>query len=226
MMARHYEELFTGIEHLELMNCTDLPSCAKDYRRPMNYMNFVYAEGLHLNLHKQLLEIETTIQKANEESSGAKGKLLIYTSERDRALYEKQFDCKTTSFLLYVPHDQIQGVYNNADILVHVEAFDSELIACTKYSISTKISEYMLSEKVILCYAPRNIAVYEYIESNDAGLFAPNFDEMQKAIRICLGDDPKLAKMGRNGRKVALVAHTTAAGRRILMNAIEKLLRV
>lgn len=225
MMAQHYDNLFTKIRHFPLMNCIDLSDYTNKQKHIRNQQTFVYAGGLHLNRHKQLIMIEKAIRIANETGENAStGKILIYTSEKDREQFEKCFDQRITCFLPYVPHNQIQIVYETADVLVHVEDFDPGLISFTKYSISTKISEYMHSGRPILCYAPKNIAVYKYIESISSGICASSDFELQNAIMICLNDESRLAEMGANGRKAALSAHSFEAGHNTLMRAIEMIL--
>lgn len=224
MMAQHYNKLFDGVRHFALMNCTNINNCSTERLDKLGVVNFVYTGGLHLNRYEQLLTIETAIKQINEKQNKVYGRLLIYTGEQDKNLYEKKFCKEITSFIPFVAHDQIQKVFETADILVHVESFDMELISYTKYSISTKISEYMLSGRPILCYAPSTIAVYKYIDSNNAGVCASNPVELQTAIETCIYDQTQMIEKGRNGRAIAASNHTPIVGYKILMSAITLLL--
>lgn len=127
-----------------------------------------YTGGMHLNRWKILIEVELCIAKLREK--GMLTRLQIYTTDQDREKYEDMFNPNVTEFKKFLPHYEVYRAYEQSDILLHIESSDPKIMEFTKYSLSTKIPEYMSSGKPILCFAPSNLAVYEYINNSGAGV--------------------------------------------------------
>ena len=53
-----------------------------------------------------------------------------------------------------VPYREVQEILGDADILVHAESFDPVYRLWTRYSMSTKIPEYMMAGRCVLAYGP------------------------------------------------------------------------
>jgi len=216
-MAKEYSSK-SGINYYGLMNPADVSNKYNtQIKNSDNKIKIIYTGGLHLNRYKSLLDVEKVIQNSLELKN--KCILHIYTSENDQYL-SGLFDNSVTLFHKYVPHDKINDIYNSADILLHIESFDNEQISFVKYSLSTKISEYLASGKPIVCYSPKNIAVYEYIEENSAGYSSSDpIDLSQKLLKLI--NDPRLREyFGANGIETARNKHTTEASLDTLFKAI------
>lgn len=167
---------------------------------------FTYIGGLHLNRWESLLKLDSCIGELKK--SGIAARLFIYTLDGDAAIFSARFDQDCTEFRNYLPHDQIIQAYSHADILVHVESFDEEVVQYTKYSLSTKIPECMAIGKPILCYAPAGLAVSEYIKDSRSGIAADNYNDLLKAAAILASDARLRGELGENGRTVARNEHT------------------
>lgn len=59
---------------------------------------------------------------------------------------------------------EVYGIQAQADVLLHVEAFNRKSRYITRYSISTKISEYLASGRCILAVGPEDVASIEYLK--------------------------------------------------------------
>lgn len=169
---------------------------------------FSYVGGLHLNRWQSLLEVERVVAEVNNSSIAAE--LYIYCPESDKEKHQKRFDPGVTSFLGYLPNDRIGKAYQRADILIHVESFNEQVVKYTKYSLSTKIPECMAAGKPILCYAPLGLAVSEYIAATGAGLVVENQKDLLAAA-YRLADDADLRQyMGQKGIKTIRNFHSNA----------------
>lgn len=81
---------------------------------------------------------------------------------------------------------QLQG---KADILVHVESFNLKNKLLVRYSISTKIMDYLCAGRTILAIGPKDIASMEYLRSNEVALCANSVEEVDSLINS-LKDNP------------------------------------
>lgn len=228
-MACEYDKRFSPVHHLVLMNSVQMndsygSSINNKYECKQNCVFFSYLGGLHLNRDKQLLEIQKGIADFNCTDTKTAVKLRIYTSKKDRDRFETEFDSEITEFCEYVEHEKIFQEYKKADVLIHIESFDQDLIEFTKYSVSTKISEYMFSGKPILLYAPKEIAVYQYIEDCECGVSVCDEFSMHKAIERLVSDSIYREQLGERGVKNALKKHTVEAAHQTLLIACGKLL--
>ena len=177
LMADEYTRRF-HIPHVPLMNSVAIDSFVCDENKRNDPPIFVYAGGLHLNRWRNLHEIAQVI--------GDRGRFIIYTGNQDRGLYETEFADLNVEFRDYVPHDRIHEVYEKADILVHTEVENPTGNRFFKYSISTKIPEYLATGKNILFYGPKDIGLYQYLQTNNVAFCAGNISELSDAVNIIL----------------------------------------
>ncbi|UUZ61046.1 glycosyltransferase family protein [Nocardioides sp. B-3] len=214
LMAAEYTRR-TGLNYLPLMNAVDTT------RTPTTppstgTVRVVYTGGLHLHRQRALLDVEAAIRGAGGAS------LTIHTGLTSRWA-EPLFDPAITTFAPYVPHDQIHGVYADADVLVHAESADPDIAAFIRYSISTKISEYLAAGRPILCYAPAETALHQYVAGSGAGIAVSTAAEVSTAVRALVADPALRAEMGVRGVELARAGHSGAQAHETLVRAIRVL---
>lgn len=164
-------------------------------------LNFVYAGGLHVGRHKSLHILAEFACKIESV------RVIVYTSVNDRNMYEALYPNDNVIFKSYVPHERMNEVFEEADVMLHIESFDERVIEFTRYSLSTKIPEYMASGRPILCYAPQNIASYQYISETDCGVCISDESELSAGINE-LTDIQHRNYYGENGKKNAAQRHS------------------
>lgn len=130
---------------------------------------FIYAGGLHLGRWKTLLLLSQAI-----ESKNINAEIKIFTSEENRLKYQNEFSKNSVLFSNYVSQDELNLEYSLADVLLHVESFDDKDLQFTKYSLSTKIPEYLCSGKLILAVGNSELASIKYFKDNNAGYVIDN----------------------------------------------------
>lgn len=204
-------------ENQRSIKCCVLMNSIKEFKTPLlnkdeNKIKIIYAGGLHLKRYESLKKIEQAIRDINDE----KIQLIIYTSDKDREAYSAIFSNEITKFKNFIPHDQVDKIYQEADILVHIESFDKNKIMFTKYSLSTKIPEYMISSKPILCFAPAELTVHKYINENKVGISTSNEVELQSAIKKLVSDKELRKFLGNNGVICAKKNHTIEHAHKIM----------
>jgi glycosyltransferase involved in cell wall biosynthesis len=219
-MADHYKAEY-GADYAVLMNCVDFPESRTNVAyKEKNIIKFVYAGGMPIGRHEQLIEVQNSILSFNSEHTTISATLIIYTSNRDRNSYSMLFDSKITEFRDYVPHENVGKVYEEADVLIYTESFEKSMVEYTKYSMSTKIPEYMSSGKPILCYAPETIAVYEYIKAEQTGICAKNKTDLNEAVKVLVTSPEKRKYFGENGIETAKKNHSKNKAEAVLREVL------
>ena len=178
---------------------------------------FVYAGGLHLGRNEALLQVARAIQFCNEKNK-TQGQLNIYTGVEGRKLFQKEFEGLPVCFYDSVDHKFIWEILKRADILLHVESQNLKVFPFIKYSISTKIPEYLATGKLILYYGPRSTALYKYLKGNDVALVADNFDV------LCLKVEEAMIQL--DFSRIQIAAVDLCKKRHMMENNCEKLKRI
>jgi len=218
MMANAYM-LRSRIEYYPLMNAINKNMIGVPNATEGASCRIVYTGGLHLNRYRSLFDVQTCVRHLNE--CGYPCTILVYTTQRDAYLKEL-FDDHFVIFKEYVVHEKIYSVYDSADILLHIESFDEDQMLFTKYSISTKISEYLSSGKPILCYAPKEIAVYQYIKNCEVGYSASSNESLYIHLLKLIQSAELRKRLGSNGINVALTRHTYEAAQEVLYGSMRR----
>lgn len=181
-MAAVYEKE-TGIRHSVVMNSVDTRSYLCLPRKNDGVVRFVYAGGLHLGRNNILLAIGEIIDRICEEG-GRRVQFSIYTGSENIELFAEQFThLKHTNLYPAVPHEEIKQVYMESDVLVHVESDSVEDNEFFKYSVSTKIPEYLATGLTILFWGSKELYLYNWLKENALAYTVSNADEGKKLIQ-------------------------------------------
>jgi len=93
--------------------------------------------------------------------------LYIYPGTESNYLNKLVVNNKNIQIKKYIPHSNIQLVYQNSDLLFLPLGFTKKSRRYTRLSMPTKTTEYMASMVPILLYAPPEIALTEYALNNN-----------------------------------------------------------
>ena len=130
---------------------------------PRDGLTMVYAGGLHYNRWQVLADIGHVLSEINR-SSDTQCRLKIYSSQHiAEDIVRAMTASDAAEFCGGASAAQIAEIYADADILLHVESFDTKAIASTKYSFSTKIPEYLSAGKCVLAVGPAEVASVGYL---------------------------------------------------------------
>lgn len=186
-MAEEYTKE-TGIKHIDIMNSIKVGDFVCKKKDSDDEFTLVYAGGIHLGREKALVQVSEVIEKLAENSE-KKIRFNIYTSDSDMSMYKDLFErFGHTHFKKYVPHDKIKEVYESADALIHIEN-DLSDNGFFKYSISTKISEYLSSGRPVVFFGPDNIYLYEFLKENKVAQAVSDVNSLENALRNLASND-------------------------------------
>lgn len=149
--------------------------------------SFVYLGNLYYNREKSLADIGIVLDELNKEY-GMACRLDIYSGDISDTIKNSFNGIKSINLHGFVIGTEYENVKSQADVLIHVEAFDEDSYDMVKFSISTKIADILSSGKVLLAYGPPNVASIRHLTDN--GYICSVFDkkELKKKINLILID--------------------------------------
>jgi len=186
LMRKTYASI-TGKDSEIIMNMT--PSLYDPRYDSHNNENIVmvYAGSLYYGRDTILGKIADVALHYNSKivSDNKKVEIRVYSNstptDESRAVFERDGCCTYCGSL---SPDELKVVLNCSDVLLFVESFDSEMQEKTKYSLSTKVPEYMSVRKPIFAIGPEGIGSIDYLSDVAFCAFCENKieDELMKLV--------------------------------------------
>jgi len=132
-------------------------------------------------------------------------KLDIFTKDFNEDDLEPIREIRNVKVYPSVPHDQIPGLLTRYDLLLLPLDFTPDGIRFAKYSLPTKATEYMLTGKPILVFAPEETAVSKFFKENDCGycLTDNSPDAIRSTLSYLVSNKAYIDHIGENAIKVA-----------------------
>ena len=215
LMARDYEKLFskpcrfftTVIEQEPYLRAESLrnepqPSAQGADSRALR---LVYAGNLGLERWRVLADLGHCLEILKEE--GIEAHLEVYCSAEDQRLYRRKIEqASTASVVDWVPPEKLPALLVSADVLVHVESEDPDLLRYTRYSFSTKLSQYMMAGRPLLLVGPVAAGSMREVQRMESGVVVDSKEpeELMARLRHLLMDDLYRERLGNTARERAL----------------------
>ena len=139
--------------------------------------------GIHLNRWKSICKLGKLFNELNEENNW-NIQLNVYTVKEPDEEILQAFNKSYISYKGGLEYDEVLVTIKKSHFLLHVESFDKENRLYTKYSISTKIPEYLASNRGIIAYGPEEIASIEIFKDNNFGYCLPDNTKIAKQIVV------------------------------------------
>jgi glycosyltransferase involved in cell wall biosynthesis len=180
-------------------------------------LQLVFTGNIGLNRWKSLKVIADALENIN--CAGIKLQLRIYTATPVTKKMERALNRGESSFLMgSVPASRVPELQKEADILVHVEAFDLKNKLTVRQSFSTKIVDYLKAARPILAVGPKDVASIDHLIKNNCAIVADNRRELEEKLRSVIADKTKLRAIARNGYACGRRYHNKQDIQTMLMN--------
>ena len=184
---REYTKIF-GDKFEVLTKCSDFDDSKRpELKTPGDTLKMIYAGNVSKGRYEILSELAKAVEALN--SDGKKFMLDIYTST---PLSDKQKArlCIDGCCALHPPvsYGEIRKLQAQADILVHAEAFDLKERLATHQSFSTKIVDYLATNRCILAIGDKSCASIDYFVRNSCGAVALSKDEITVQLEKLYSD--------------------------------------
>lgn len=146
----------------------------------------IYTGSLYYKRDEIIGELAKEISNLNQNNP-IQAKLIVYSNYEPTEKQKKKFLIDEVSFFGgSLNKTDLKKVLNKADILVFVESFDIKHIEKIKYSISTKVSEYMSVGKPIFAIGPNNVGSMKYL--SDIAICCNRSELIKNKLEIILND--------------------------------------
>jgi hypothetical protein len=188
-MEHDYRKQFK-IQSIPMMNMVDLTSVQQlpnsRVDRGSSTIQFCYTGGLHLNRWEVLLAIGKSLDRL-AESEKFEISLDVFTATLLKPRIRNKFHGITCiSFHDPLSAQEVRKLQSTCDFLLHLESFEKKDRDITRYSISTKIPEYIVSGSCTIAVGPDDIASIEYLQKNGLAIVI-NRDQADYLDK-CFGD--------------------------------------
>lgn len=221
-LKKAYGEGF-GVETTTLMTgsstaVADRAKCAEAPR------SVCYFGNIRCNRYLSLAQVGKTLQEINRER-GTDYRLKIYSSEKDPEILETLQSVPTVELCGFVTGDAFREAFGRAELLLHVEAFDSQSIDYVRHSVSTKIADSLASGKPLLAYGPEEVSSMKHLCRHRCALIAHD-PEALKQMLLTAFTDPEIAKeTAQRALQTARCCHSSDQNGQQLQQIVEKVTR-
>ncbi|MEU5784492.1 glycosyltransferase family protein [Micromonospora lupini] len=213
-MAREFERRYR-LPFAAFGNCVDAADFADPGGRAPDRpagtpVELVYVGGLHLDRWRSLRRVGEAVGRL--AARGAPARLTVHAPAVDVGRYGGAFAGMPAVHLgRSLASDEVSGVLRRADVLVHVESFAAEHRRYTRYSLSTKIPQYLAAGRPVLGFGPAELASMAHLAAADAGAVVGHDDPaaLAAALGPLCADAELRARLGRRGLAYAVRHHRT-----------------
>ena len=175
-------------------------------RQPDGTLRLVYSGNLGLERWKALRVLALALHSL-AQGDIPPVRLAIYAPEDQLRLHQ--------AALMVLPIVELCGwkrpqelpqLFHDADMLVHVESNDPTIAAYTRFSFSTKLSQYMMAGRCILGVGPAEAGSLKMISQTGAGIVTGEMEPtaLARVIAPVLSDHAQQKALGEQGRQWAL----------------------
>lgn len=219
-MSKRYEGQF-GIPCADYMNSIK-PGGFSIKNVDDHRIIFSYIGNLHSNRWRCLADVGEALEKISKITKTSI-ELRIYSASdigANEVSILKGVSC--IRLMGSVSPSEVQQKQREADILVHVEAFDKRSKNSTMYSLSTKIPEYMNVGVSIFAYGPSDIASIEYLKDNEIAFVCDEREKLADVLNSSITNIEQREKYIQKGILLAREKHDIdKVGKRFVNSIID-----
>lgn len=210
--TKHFSLPCTTIMTGASFEISDIKSLYRsDFHDPLS---MVYLGNIRCKRYVSLIQIGKVLEEITRES-GKRYKLKIYTPEKEDEILKPLKEISTIQLCGFVSGQDYLNVLCSAEILVHTESFDPEMIDLVKSSISTKIADSLASGRKIFAYGAEEVASIKYLKSTGGAYVSTSSSTLKEIIIKAFQDTDddvircalNAANINHNARKNSEVVH-------------------
>ncbi|MEU5724520.1 glycosyl transferase family 1 [Micromonospora sp. NPDC047738] len=211
-MAREYERRYR-LPFATFGNCVNAaefaaPDASPDLEQDRPVVELVYVGGLHLDRWRSLRRVCEAVGLLAARDVPVR--LTVHAPTADLVHYGDAFAGLSAVRLgRSLDSAEVGAVLRRSDVLVHVESFAAEHRRYTRYSLSTKIPQYLAAGRPLLGFGPAELASMAHIGAARAGVVVGVDDPTALATelsRLCT-DRALRDRLGRQGLAYAVRHH-------------------
>lgn len=178
-------------------------SAEADRTEGSEVVRLVYTGNLQLQRWRVLRLVGEALSALRAE--GLNGTLQVYCSPRNHRAYAEQLEIPGVVTLeAWVPAAKLPRLLVGADVLLHVEHPDPQILEYTRHSFSTKLSQYLMAGRCTLLCGPSEAGAMREIARIGGGMVVEaSVEAVTRSLRRLLSDAALREEMGHQAREVA-----------------------
>lgn len=223
IQKQEYEKIFTPPCKV-LTKCADFSDERKPvFKEPDDVLKMVYAGNISQGRYEILAELAKTTEKLNK--NGKCFQLDIYTLT---PLKTKQMEALSTESVHLHPavsYSEIREIQKNSDILLHCEGFSLKEKLAVHQSFSTKIVDYLETNRCILAIGDDYCASIKYFIDNDCGAVVTSKNEIKSCLLKLCDNHDLLKQYADNAWEIGKKNHSHTKIKQMVKNDLVTLIK-
>ena len=183
-------------------------------------IKMVYTGKLFLGRAQSLVEISKAMANINKDEE--KITFDIYSPTVIEGDTLKMLNSNGCHFKGSVPKSEIDGIQQNADIVIFAESLEENHRLDARLSFSTKITDYLKSGKCIFAIGDKEIAPIIYLKENDCAVIASELEEIAPQLESLLKNPDKIKEYGKKAFDCGKKNHNENDIKRIFLETFIK----
>ena len=200
-MRDRYRELFKKQTYTIYTGAIERDIRRKEKEKPM----ISYVGYLGGNRHKSLIELGNAISKLR--LAYGPDAIEVYSNEKRPQIVAELQKCPGIRFHGEADPGKAAEVIEDSDYVVHIEGFDPKSRKAVRYSISTKIADYLMNGSCIIAYGPEEVASMRYLSDNGAAVVITTGELLGEKLAEIFADQKKRESIVKNARLLAHKNH-------------------
>lgn len=177
-----YKRVFT-IQSKVIFNATSLHPCHNPWKKETDSFTTIYAGNLGVGRAESLVLVANALHSISKEYS-----IQVYGKLPNDKIADLFSNCEGIDFRGFVSYDKLISIQQEADLLLHVESFDSFHRKDSKYAFSTKIADSLALGTCFLVFAPSEFASSRYLIQNHAAHVVTEQVALEGTLRKIIND--------------------------------------
>lgn len=182
-MKQEYDSIF-GFESTFIAKSMNTFKAVENKENKLNNpVRMVYMGQVLYGRIYSLIDIAEAIKAINRNET----KILLYVYTNNAITDDMKHQLMDGGYVFLmppVPYSEVPKIIGENDIVVFVESFNPRFCKIARLSFSTKICDYLASNKCIFAVGPSDIAPMEYFKDEDAAIVANNTDDIKKKLQL------------------------------------------
>ena len=200
-----------------------VPYCNIEEKKCVNEpIKIVYAGGIYLNRWKTLKMLADEIRKINIDRK--KIILDIYTAnEITNPIAKALNDGENSVIHKPVSQSQLEKIYHDSDIALHVESFDIKNRLLVRMSFSTKIVDCLASGCAVMAICDSKQGGFKYLKDEGAAICVCSPEEIRQQLMRIVRNKEIIKEYSQSALKCCYRNHDAKIIQKMIENDFEKI---
>lgn len=165
-----------------------------------------YFGNIRCNRYLSLRDIGRELDTINA-SEGKNYTLKIRTMEQEPEILNCLREIRSIRMCDFVTGEAFDKALHEAELLLHVEAFDEESVDLVRNSVSTKVADSLASGIPLLAYGPEKVSSMKHLLRHECAVAATSRDDLRRMLMTAFSDETARKQAAENGLAVARGYH-------------------